>query len=327
MKSGMTAADIAIAPAPRRLDFIDAARGMALIGMFVFHLGWDVTFLGLVDYDIPGDPRWIWLARIVAGSFLTLTGISLVLATRNGIDWRAFGRRLAMVGGAAVLVTLGTSLMVPDAYVTFGILHHIAVASLLALAFLRWPTALIGLASAAMFIVPAFVRSGAIRAPLFESPYLQWLGLAREPAAAVDFVPVLPWFGCVLAGLVLGRVLVATGWLRHWRATNPLSRLLTFGGRHSLIVYLVHQPVFIGLLMALSLVIGRAEAPDQSVFIRDCERACLATGTSIEVCRGACACTIDRLKAENIWDRTADGRLTPADQTRITELAGQCLRP
>lgn len=313
-------------PVQRRFDSIDMARGLALIGMFVFHFAWDLSFMGLIEHDIGEDWRWRWLARIVAGSFLLLAGFSLVLATRKGIDWRSVWRRLGMVAGAALLVTIGTRYMVPDAYVTFGILHHIALASLLGLALVRLPALALALLAAVAFIIPKLFESKIIALSVLDAKPLTFLGLGSVPPDAVDFVPVFPWFGCVLGGMALGKLLVAKNAVPATQATNPVSRVLAFGGRHSLAVYLIHQPVFIGLLMAAAPFMTKAYTPDLSVFTRNCQSACLSTGLSAEKCTESCACTMDRIKTEDLWDKTSKGTLTPREETRIRDLARMCLK-
>lgn len=310
-----------------RFDIVDMARGLALIGMFVFHLGWDVTFLGLTDYDLPEDWRWRWLARLVAGSFLFITGTSLVLAARDGVNWPAFWRRFGLLAGAAALVSAGTWLMVPEAFVKFGILHHIALASLAGVLVLRWPLAVvIGLAVLAA-LLPLLVPEGSVAAPLLDHPLLSFLGLGRGAQDAVDFVPVFPWLALVLAGIVFARVALARRLLPSWPASGRVSRLLAFGGRHSLAVYLIHQPVFIGLLMGLSFVLDRtAPPPETAHFTRACESACVSTGLERADCVISCTCSINRIKAENLWEKTVTARLTAAEQARIQEIAKICLK-
>jgi uncharacterized membrane protein len=66
-----------------------------------------------------------------------------------------------------------------------------------------------------------------------------------------DYVPLAPWFGIVLIGIFVGKVIFNQEdepALLARPAGNPLSRVLAFGGRHSLNIYLLHQPVFFGVL-------------------------------------------------------------------------------
>jgi uncharacterized membrane protein len=313
-------------PRSPRFDIVDIARGVALVGMFVFHLGWDVSFLGLADIDPSEDWRWRWLARVVAGSFLTLTGFSLALATRNGFNRQAYLRRLAQIVLAAGLVTLGTWFAVPEAFVKFGILHHIAFASVVGLGLLRWPVVALVAAAGLAFIIPRMVSEGWIKVALFDYPLMAWLGLGSVPPDAVDHVPVFPWLACVFLGMALAKVALARNAIPSGPASNPVTRLLAFGGRHSLAVYLIHQPVFIGLLMGLSLIMPRTELSAADRFTRTCESACISTGMAKDDCKISCNCSKNRITAENLWEKTMTSRLTPAEETRIREIAAICLK-
>ena len=85
---------------PRRIALIDVIRGVALIAMAVFHGAWDVSYFKLLAFD-PGESiGWTIFARLIAGTFVTVSGISLVLATRRGFRPKPFFRRLAMVVAA-----------------------------------------------------------------------------------------------------------------------------------------------------------------------------------------------------------------------------------
>jgi uncharacterized membrane protein len=185
-------------------------------------------------------------ARVVAGSFLFLVGVSLVLATRDGFKPKPFLRRLAIVAGAAVLVTLATWWLTPDSFIYFGILHCIAVSSVLALPFLRLPVWSVLAAAFVCFVAP-FLFAG----PSFDAPWLRWLGLMSYFPDSNDYVPLLPWFGAVLLGIAAARLAlpsaVAATWAQ-WKPANPGARLLAWSGRHSLALYLLHQPLLLTAL-------------------------------------------------------------------------------
>jgi uncharacterized membrane protein len=211
--------------------------------MVAFHVVYAVYVLG-------GPPRgtsttgWFWYhARIVAGSFLFLAGLSLWLAHGQGIRWGAFWRRLATVGGAAALVTVVTHFALPGLTIFYGILHSIAVSSLVGLLFLRLPALVTLAVAAAVFALPWHFTH-----PAFGG-WLVWTGLAPDRPVTADFEPFFPWFAPFLAGLATGRLFTRFALWRHldWPAT-PLMRRLAWPGRHSLAIYLVHQPVLIGLI-------------------------------------------------------------------------------
>ena len=316
----------ATAPSPRlRLEVVDLARGLALLAMFVFHFAYDLSYFGLIETDVPSEPGWRAFARLIAGSFLTLVGISLVLATRNGLNRPAFLKRLAMVAGAAGLVTLATYFAMPRSFIFFGILHHVALGSVLALPFLRLPIVAVAGAAIAAFALPVVVAH-----PLLDQPAIAWLGFSRAPIVTADFVPVFPWFGCVLGGMVLARLALprlAGSRLAAWRPTSLPARLVAWGGRHSLLVYLVHQPVFIGALM-LALQLNPAQpVSEERGFMLSCQRSCGTGQLGAEACERLCACSVDSLKRESLWRETLAGTLDPTQRDRVSALAQACLRP
>jgi uncharacterized membrane protein len=327
MKAAMSAVPPpAAAPSPRlRLEAVDLARGLALLAMFVFHFAYDLSYFGLIETHVPSDPGWRWFARLIAGSFLTLVGISLVLATRNGLNRPAFLKRLAMVAGAAALVTIATSFAMPRSFIFFGILHHVALGSVLALPFLRLPVAAVAVAAVVAFALPVLVAH-----PLLDQPALAWLGFSRAPIVTADFVPVFPWFGCVLGGIVLARLalprLVGSRFAA-WRPASLPARIVAWGGRHSLLVYLVHQPVFIGALMLALQLSPSSPASQERGFILSCQSSCAAGPLGAEACERLCVCTADSLKREGLWAETLADRLDEAGRGRVTELAQACLHP
>lgn len=222
---------------------VDIARTMALAGMVVFHFVYDLDLFGWLPRGTSGQ-GWFWYhARIVAGSFLFLAGLSLWLAHGQGIRWGAFWRRLGVVAAAAAAVTVVTHFALPGLTVFYGILHSIAVSSLAGLLFLRLPAGVTLAVAAAVFALPwQFTH------PAFGG-WLVWTGLAPYRPMTADFEPFFPWFAPFLAGLATGRLLSHFGlWARLSLPATPLLRRLAWPGRHSLAIYLIHQPVLIGLV-------------------------------------------------------------------------------
>lgn len=306
-----------------RIQLVDLARGIALLAMFVFHFAYDLSNFGLIETDIAFEPGWRLFARCIAGSFLVIVGASLVLATRKGLNRSAFLKRLAMVVAAAAAVTIGTFFAMRDNFIFFGILHHVALASVLALPFLRLPIVLVVLAAVIAFALPAFVDL-----PLFDQPWAVWLGFSHAPIQTADFVPVFPWFGCVLTGIALARLVLprldgtaAAG----WRPGSRPARIICWGGRHSLLVYLVHQPVFIGLIMLATQVVTPL-SPDERAFRGECQRSCTGPSLSGQACQEICSCTVDGLKRENLWQKALANTLSSEESARMTRLAQACLR-
>lgn len=237
---------MSVPPRPRAV-LLDLARTLALIGMATFHLVFDLVMFGHLSPEVTNEGFWPLWARVVASSFLFLSGLGLVLAYGAGIDLARLARRLARIGGAALLVTAGTWSVFGQGYVFWGILHMIAFGSVAGLLFLRLPALLTLAAAAAVFWIGWTVASSA-----FDAPVLLFLGLGSLPVWSVDYVPVFPWLSAVLAGVGIGRILVTQGlWARISAVTVPEGSLwdrLALPGRHSLVVYLIHQPILIALV-------------------------------------------------------------------------------
>jgi len=227
---------------PRRLAGIDALRGFALCLMMAYHFVFDLGYFRVVSVDFNNDPFWLTARAIILSSFLLLVGVSLVLAQRAGQSARAFWRRIGLIVGCAALVTAASYVIFPKTFITFGVLHSIAVASVLA-------RPLVGLPRASFALGAAIIAAGAtLRFPVFDLPLLNWVGMMTHRPPTEDYVPLFPWLGVVLVGVGLGAWLTARdraplGWLGQ-RAPGWLAWL----GRHSLLVYMVHQPVLVGIL-------------------------------------------------------------------------------
>ncbi|MDR7123243.1 heparan-alpha-glucosaminide N-acetyltransferase [Pseudotabrizicola sp. 4114] len=228
---------------PQRIHAIDLARTLALLAMAGYHFTFDLMLFGHLSPGYVFQGPWPLIARAIASTFLFLAGVSLWLAHGHGIRWTAFWKRFAMVAGAAALVTIATYYTMGAQFIRWGILHAIAAGSLIGLAFLRAPVILTVAAAAAAFAAPHLGRSD-----LFNAPHWIWLGLSTEIPPMMDYEPLLPWLCPVLLGLATAKLMTRAGaWetLRRWQP-GPVGRAALWPGKHSLAIYLIHQPVLFG---------------------------------------------------------------------------------
>ncbi|WP_428640758.1 heparan-alpha-glucosaminide N-acetyltransferase [Roseibium sp.] len=305
-----------------RLAVLDFARGLAVVAMALYHLSWDLSWFGFVDWPVAHGSGWRVFAALIAGSFLFLAGVSLDLAHHKGIRWRPFRRRLAVIVVAAAAVSLVTYFTFGNTYVRFGILHSIAAASVIALPFTRLPF-WVGAAGAVFLLsLPAWAGS-----PVFNGQLWLWTGLGTPEFASVDYVPVAPWAGVTLAGLSASRIFRgAHVWekLAVFRLDGRAGRISRFLGRHSLPVYLLHQPVLYGLVWSATL-LGPGADPAGAAFVRNCTAACQVNLGNEVSCEAACSCTLKHLKAGRIWTALNSD---PTDQTlrlQMNDAYAQCL--
>ena len=304
-----------------RWDAVDLARGFAILAMIIYHSGWDLSFLQLIETNVVAMPAWRWFARIIAGSFLFLSGIGLVLAHGHEIRWHAFIRRLAIVGGAALLVTVATWFAFPESFIFFGILHCIALSSVLALPFLRAPVA-------ATIAVAAFVLAAPwlFTQPALDAPWLDWLGLGTFEPVTNDYVPVFPWFAMVLLGMVFARLTLKDRQASGFRATGKGSRGIIWAGRHSLPIYLLHQVVLLGLLYGLLQLTGPNPTAEARPFIAECELTCRLQGAQAVTCRAICSCAVSNLRQDGLWANVMANDLNDEQRLRVSRSTQQCLR-
>ncbi len=228
----------------KRFDRLDALRGFALVWMAVFHFCFDLSLYRVADWNFYDDPLWTLQRTCILSLFLLCAGAGQAVAVAQGQTWPRFWRRWAQVVGCAALVSVGSYAMFGPRFISFGVLHGMAVMLLVSRRLAGMGTVLL-LASAAALALPWLVQH-----PFFDTRYTNWIGLITHKPATEDFVPVLPWIGVMWIGLVGTQGLLA----RHPavlqgslpRALQPLA----FLGRWSLTFYMAHQPVMIGLLLA-----------------------------------------------------------------------------
>lgn len=226
---------------PERVVAIDALRGIAIVAMIAYHFAFDLRYFGLTRSDFENDPFWLAARAAIVTSFLLLVGVSLVLADRAGVEWPRFLRRVAVIAACALAASIGSWFVYPQTYIYFGILHCIALSSLVARPLAKHPVA-------AVAIGIAVIAAGLVFAhPWFDTRATSWIGFTTHKPATQDYVPMFPWSGAVLVGIGLGHALLRAA----FHAVAGLARaprLLRWAGCHSLAVYMVHQPVLMALL-------------------------------------------------------------------------------
>lgn len=305
-----------------RFAIIDIARGIAIIAMIAYHLCWDLSYFRFVSADVGYDPQWVVIARTILSAFLFLVGVGLVLGHGRGIRWRSFWRRWVFVLAGALLITLGTFIAFPQSFVYFGVLHAIALFSVLALPFILAPLWLPIAVALSVIALPLFYSNA-----LFDEKIWSWIGFWQVPPPANDLVPVFPWFGLVLAGIVAARLVLASPLAHHLARINPpgrLSRVLAFLGRWSLLIYLLHQPLLLALIYPASAIIQPQIAMRQSDFLGSCQSTCETGGTTPELCTTYCQCGLQTIEANNLWEAVYSGLLTAQEQTLLDASNRQC---
>jgi len=225
---------------------IDALRGIAVLMMITFHFLFDLNYFRGFSIALSSG-FWLVFARATLTVFLLLVGISLSLSysrVKDKLDgstaakkYLKRGLRIFCYGLAITAVTFA---FFPQGAIWFGVLHCIGISIILAIPVLpRKRTVLV------LGIV--LILLGVLLAQFTVSfPWLLWLGFYPAGFYTFDYVPLLPWFGVVLLGLFLGKSFYGNRKPSEGpKAAGPLNWL----GRHSLLIYLIHQPILVGLLL------------------------------------------------------------------------------
>jgi len=228
-----------------RFDRLDALRAVAILWMAVFHFFFDLSHFRFIRADFYGDPFWTVQRTCIVTLFLFVAGMGQAIAVEQRQSWPRFWRRWAQVAGCAVLVSIGSWWMFGPRFISFGVLHAIA----LMLIATRW-TARFGpwlwLVGAVAIALPQFIEH-----PFFDTRLTNWVGFTTRKPATEDYVPLLPWLGVMWWGLAAGQWVLAKR--RHWLSgpVPPVVRPMAVLGRWSLSFYMLHQPVLIGLVLAV----------------------------------------------------------------------------
>ena len=226
----------------------------------LYHLIYDLD--NLAGYGIESTSGfWAVFADTSAFLFVFLAGLSLSISyARTGAasspSWSLFGKYLhrgMRIFGYGMLITLAF-LALGYGYVIFGILHLIGLSIILAYPFMKLRLANL-FAGLAVIAAGAYLQVQGVVVGGMAGVLLSPLGILPANLFMPDYRPLLPWFGVVLLGLFFGNA-AYLAWSRR-KPPSPAPRAakpLAFLGRHTLFIYLIHQPVLIATLWTLGIV-------------------------------------------------------------------------
>ena len=219
-----------------RIQWIDQLRGLAICAMVIFHFSFDMMYFGYAPQGMVYQLEWRLFETAIASSFLFLAGLSFVLAHGHQLIWPKLIRQLWPILLCAGLISGVTAVLFGQSMIRFGILHSIATLMILGV-FLRSLPPLWLLALAAGIIAVYVWVSPPVALPAL------WGGLiyTENTVFAVDYRPIVPWGAAFVLGMSTASRLRPTP-----RPSKPLSavhKTLSWAGRNSLIIYMLHQPI------------------------------------------------------------------------------------
>lgn len=244
-----------------RYHILDYIRGLTLISMILYHLTWDLVNI----YDIP----WEWYDT--RGAYFWQQTICWTFILLSGFCWSMGRHRLkrgVTVLAASALITVITILFLPEDRIVFGVLTLLGVSMLLCIPLEKGlqnipPFAGLLIAFGCFFFLRNVPRGGIgfeglrffqIPGNLYKNTFMAFLGFPPDQFYSSDYFPLLPWFFLFLTGYFLFQVCRRRNLLTHYQGKAPRNaaeKCISRMGQHSLLIYLLHQPVVYGILLIL----------------------------------------------------------------------------
>lgn len=236
-----------------RLPVVDLARGLAIVQMITYHFIYDLTYFGWLHFDMTRQPQFIGWRDAIVTQFLLVVGVGIALGEARHRSGARFWRRWCQIAGAAALVSAASAWLFGPRLIWFGILHFVAVALLLSR---RLPA----LGSWNLLLGALLLALGSsVHDARFDPAWVDWIGFAAHKPPTEDYVPLVPWLGVVAIGIALGSRWRQSGFALPrplQRLDAPTARGLRWLGTWPLTIYLVHQPILMGMLWLVKRVLA-----------------------------------------------------------------------
>ena len=243
-----------------RYHLLDLIRGITLISMLAYHLLWDLVYIfGVKIPWFKSDFAHVW-QQSICYTFILLSGFCVRLGKHRL-------RRGLLVTGASIVISLATLLFMPSSRIIYGVLTLIGLCMLLSIPFDKIGKKInpyIGLfVCFAIFFLTRNVYYGelgfedlhiaTLPKELYADYFTALLGFPQKEFFSTDYFPIFPWAFLFFTGYFL------YGIFEKHRLTKLLTPNLCpplqFIGKHTLPIYMAHQPIIYGSLYLIFLLL------------------------------------------------------------------------
>lgn len=225
-----------------RIQAIDFVKGIDIIFMVLFNYSITLDYFNLIR--IPSSSLYRYILPVsIASIFIFISGVTSYISyqkQKKKLTRNYFIRGIKLLF-YAILITLFTYVFVPRNTIFFGILHFFAVTSFLIPIFIKYNKLNL---IAGLWLILSGVY---LQQQTFGFSYFFWLGFIPENFSTFDYFPMIPWLGVILLGIYYGKYIDEK--TQKIKFNSNFSNIFKFLGKHSLTVYLIHQPLLILFLI------------------------------------------------------------------------------
>ena len=240
-----------------RIRLLDFLRAIVVIAMIFYHFIYDLGDFGYINSVTVVNGYWRLFAQSIGCSFLFISGVSFWVMASGGINWVNYSKRLTILISAALIISIVTYRVDSETFIFFGILHLLAACSVFSIFIYRLPVIILFALGVGLLLIPEYYHTSVYyNEALFSNRYLSWTGLYNGKTGSLDFYEFMPWSAAFVLGLACSKVFVnpqrasslSPLSFKEEKASLGLSSILWIG-RHSLLIYLIHQPILIGIIL------------------------------------------------------------------------------
>jgi uncharacterized membrane protein len=234
---------------------IDVLRAISLILMIIYHIIYNLRLFGEYNINIF-SPGLFYLQRIIGTSFLLLVGISLTLSYNKAKllgknTFLKYLKRGLIIFSWGMVITFISWIFYKQGFIRFGVLHLIGLGIILSYPLIKYKY--LNLVLGILFIVIGRTLMNLN----FNFSWLLWIGLMPKNFFTIDYYPLLPWYGIILIGIFVGNIIYPKNkclFNISDFSNNKIIKGLSYIGKHSLLIYLIHQPILLGLMIILGII-------------------------------------------------------------------------
>ncbi len=230
----------------KRFWELDFLRGTAIVLMIIFHFLWDLNYFKIIEIELySGLSGLIQLTS--AFLFLFIVGVVLTInywSSKNYV--KKFLTRGTTIFGTGLIITIVTIVFFPNKFIYFGILHLIGLSIIISILFVNKKklNLILGMI---LLLIPKIINLQTIQTQIF------FLGTGTIKPT-LDYYPLIPWFGIILIGISFGNTFYSklNPLIKIKKPKNKLISLIELIGKHSLLIYLIHQPIIFGTIYIIT---------------------------------------------------------------------------